>query len=140
MTRSWRSSVGTTRIDLTDARSIGRSRSCLQSQLKEIAVKFTIQMLIEESDQLPLSIPIQTIERSCERIEDVGLHVAEAKGLLGTLQEHMVRSQLHQLLETRRPCGFCHHPRPCWPSFLRSTSSAGFGTRGRRSGRSNRLP
>jgi hypothetical protein len=74
-------------------------------------VKFTIQMLIEESDQLPLSIPIQTIERSCERIEDVGLHVAEAKGLLGTLQEHIVRSQLHQLLETRRPCGFCHHPR-----------------------------
>src|ERR1035441_9731958 len=37
MTRSCRSSVGTTRIDLTDARSIGRSRSCLQSQLKEIA-------------------------------------------------------------------------------------------------------
>ena len=38
-------------------------------------MKFTIQMLIEESDQLPLLIPIHTIERPCERVEDIGLHV-----------------------------------------------------------------
>jgi hypothetical protein len=43
--------------------------------MKEIAVKFTIQMLIEGSDQLSLSIPIHTIERPCERVEDIGLAV-----------------------------------------------------------------
>ena len=37
--------------------------------MKEIAVKFTIQMLIEDSDSLPMTIPIHTIERACERIE-----------------------------------------------------------------------
>ena len=79
--------------------------------MKEIAVKFTIQMLIEESNQLPLSIPIHTIERPCERVEDIGLHVGEAKALLGTLQNHVVRSQLAQLLDSRRPCGVCHQPR-----------------------------
>src|SRR5450755_4505768 len=100
MMRSSRSSAGTTRIGLTDARSIGPSRSCLQGHMKEIAVKFTIQMLIAASDQLPQSIPIHTIERSCERIEDIGLHLGEAKALLGTLQNHVVRNQLHQLLQT----------------------------------------
>jgi hypothetical protein len=84
MTRSWRSSAGTTRIGLIDARSIGLSRSCLQGYMKKIAVKFTIQMLIEDSDSLPMTVPIHTIERSCERVEDVGMHLAEAKALLGT--------------------------------------------------------
>lgn len=38
MMRSLRSSAGTTRISLTDARSIGPSRSWLQGHMKEIAV------------------------------------------------------------------------------------------------------
>jgi hypothetical protein len=80
--------------------------------MKEIAVKFTIQMLIEDSDSLPMAIPIHTIERSCERVEDVDLHLAEAKALLGTLQNHVVRSQLAKLLEARRPCQFCRQTRP----------------------------
>jgi hypothetical protein len=36
-------------------------------------MKFTIQVLIESPDALPLSVPVQTIERSCEHVEDVGL-------------------------------------------------------------------
>ena len=80
--------------------------------MKEIAVKFTIQMLIEDSDSLSMTIPIHTIERSCERVEDVDLHLAEAKALLGTLQNHVVRSQLAKLLEARRPCQFCRQTRP----------------------------
>jgi hypothetical protein len=42
-------------------------------------MKFTIQVLIESPDTLPLSVPIQTVERSCVRIEDVGLRLEEAK-------------------------------------------------------------
>ena len=51
-------------------------------------MKFTIQVLIESPDALPLSVPIQTIERSCERVEDVGLRLEEAKSVLHGLQEH----------------------------------------------------
>jgi hypothetical protein len=42
-------------------------------------MKFTIQVLIESPDALPVSLPIQTIERSCARIEDVGLRLEAAR-------------------------------------------------------------
>jgi hypothetical protein len=51
-------------------------------------MKFTIRVLIESPDALPLSVPIQTIERLCDQIEDVGLRLEKAKAILGGLQEH----------------------------------------------------
>ena len=42
-------------------------------------MKFTIQVLIESPNALPLSVPIQTIERSRERVEDVGLRLIELR-------------------------------------------------------------
>jgi hypothetical protein len=74
-------------------------------------MKFTIQVLIESPDALPLSIPVQTIERSCDRIEDVGLRLAEAKEILSGLQEQLVRQQLADHLQKYRPCPCCHRPR-----------------------------
>jgi len=66
-------------------------------------MKFTIRVLIESPDALPLSVPIQTIERSCDRIEDVGLRLEEAKAILSGLQEHLVRQQLADHLQRHRP-------------------------------------
>ena len=43
-------------------------------------MKFTIQVLLEATDALPLTVPIQTTERPCESIEEVGLQTTEAKG------------------------------------------------------------
>jgi hypothetical protein len=57
-------------------------------------MKFTIQVLIESPDALPLSVPIRTIERSCERVEEVGLRLEEAKAVLHGLQEQLIRQQL----------------------------------------------
>ena len=74
-------------------------------------MKFTIRVLIESPDALPLSVPIQTIERSCDRIEDVGLRLEEAKAILSGLQEHLVRQQLADHLQRHRPCPCCHRPR-----------------------------
>lgn len=45
-------------------------------------MKFTIQVLIESPGAMPLSVPIQTVDRPCERVEDVGLRLKEAKAVL----------------------------------------------------------
>ena len=74
-------------------------------------MKFTIQVLIESPDAPPLSVPVQTIERSCDRIEDVGLRLGEAKEILSGLQEQLVRHQLAGHLERHRPCPCCHRLR-----------------------------
>jgi len=64
-------------------------------------MKFIIQALIETPDGLPLTVPVQTIERSCDRIEDVGLRLEEAKSILNGLQDRLVRQQLAQHLDAR---------------------------------------
>ena len=74
-------------------------------------MKFTIQVLIESPEALPLSVPVQTIERSCCRIEDLGLRLEEAKAILNGLQEQLVRQQLAEHLQSHRPCRCCHRPR-----------------------------
>jgi hypothetical protein len=74
-------------------------------------MKFTIQVLIESRDALPLSIPIQTIERACEQVEDVGLRLDEAKAVLHGLQEQLVRQQLSDHLARQRPCPYCRRIR-----------------------------
>ena len=62
-------------------------------------MKFTIQALIETPDGLPLTVLVQTIERSCDRIEDVGLRLEEAKSILTRLQDQLVRQQLAEHLK-----------------------------------------
>jgi hypothetical protein len=66
-------------------------------------MKFTIQVLIESPNALPLSVPIQAIDRTCDRIEDVGLRLDEAKAILKSLQEQLVRQQLAEHLQSHRP-------------------------------------
>ena len=51
-------------------------------------------MLVEGADALPLTVPIHTIDRPGERIEEVGLQTMEAKSVLGGLQQVLVRHQL----------------------------------------------
>src|SRR5271165_117519 len=101
----------TTRTDLTDGRLIVRLANLLRVHTRRLSMKFTIQVLIESPDALALSIPVQTIERSCDRIEDVGLRLGEAKEILSGLQEQLVRHQLAGHLERHRPCACCHRPR-----------------------------
>ena len=74
-------------------------------------MKFTIQLLIEDTGRMPLSIPITTIDRACDAVEDVGLRLQEAKTVLGRLQEEVVRNQLARHLETNRSCCACDRQR-----------------------------
>jgi hypothetical protein len=74
-------------------------------------MKFTIQVLIETAESLPLTLPIQTIDRPCESIEEVGLQIAEAKSILKGLQENVVRQQLAEFLAPKRLCPHCQRSR-----------------------------
>ena len=59
-------------------------------------MKFTIQLLIEDANCMPLSIPVTTIDRACDAVEDVGLHLEEAKAVLGRLQEIQLRRRVRR--------------------------------------------
>jgi hypothetical protein len=74
-------------------------------------MKFTIQLLIEDPSALPLCVSIQTIERSCERVEDVGLRLEEAKTILGNMQQQMGGAQITAYLEQHRACEHCGRAR-----------------------------
>jgi hypothetical protein len=54
-------------------------------------MKLTIQLQLEGADVLPLTVPIETIDRCCEDIDDIRLQIAEAKSILGKLQQVVVR-------------------------------------------------
>jgi hypothetical protein len=74
-------------------------------------MKVTIQVLIESPGVLPLNVPIQTVDRPCDRVEDVGLRLEEAKAVLKGLQEQLIRQQLAEYLEARRRCPDCRQLR-----------------------------
>jgi hypothetical protein len=61
-------------------------------------MKFTMQVLIESPGALPLSVPIQTVDRPCERVEDVGLRLQEAKAVLQGLREQLIRHSWRSIL------------------------------------------
>ena len=50
-------------------------------------MKFIVELRIEDTDRIPLSIALETIDRPCDVVEDVGLRLEEAKAILGRLQE-----------------------------------------------------
>jgi hypothetical protein len=54
-------------------------------------MRFTIQVLVEFAGAVPFSVPIQTVDRPCERVEDVDLRLEEAKTVLQSLQEQLIR-------------------------------------------------
>src|SRR5260370_39920754 len=74
-------------------------------------MKITIQVLIEGNDALPLTVPIHTIDRLCERIEEVGLQTVEAKSILRGLEDSVVRHQLAECLAGKRSCPHCQRSR-----------------------------
>jgi hypothetical protein len=89
-----------------EARDSGESRGELEGLIDdeeeewEIARHYHIQVLIEGADVLPITVPIQTIDRPRERVEEVGLQTAEEKSILRKLQQIVAKI-------ARRLPGFC---------------------------------
>ncbi|MDR6861287.1 hypothetical protein J2W96_007630, partial [Variovorax guangxiensis] len=71
-------------------------------------MKVIIQIRIEgAASRPPFTVPIHTIDRRCDRVQDVGLALQDAKSLLGQLQQTLVREQLEHYLTDHRACPHC---------------------------------
>ena len=51
-----------------------------------------------------------TLNKNTQRIEHLGLSLAESKQLLGTLQRHILQEQVHTFLDTHATCPDCGAP------------------------------
>ena len=45
-----------------------------------------------------------TLNKNTQRIEHLGLTLAESKQLLSTLQQHLLQQQIHTFLDTHSTC------------------------------------
>jgi hypothetical protein len=103
--------AATTQVDSIDGRSIAYSRRWRRVRKEGPPMKITIQVLIEGADVLPLTVPTHTIDRLCERTEEVGLQRVEAKSILRGLEQNVVRHQLAEYLAGKRSCTHCQRSR-----------------------------
>ena len=79
---------------------------------EEAKLEFTITVNWRREDGSIATTQLGTLDRSaCRSAEDVGLQLADAKPILGRLQEIVVSEQLERYCETVRPCPRCHRRR-----------------------------
>lgn len=74
-------------------------------------MRVTVQIRIEGTASSPITVPLHTIDRPCDQVQEVGLALGDAKSILGKLQQTLVRQQLEHYLADRRACPHCGRPR-----------------------------
>src|SRR6202051_4818346 len=86
---------------------------CLAGQMEEEAkLEFTITVNWRREGGSIATTQLGTLDRgACRSAEDVGLQLADAKPILGRLQEIVVSEQLQRYCEAVRPCPRCHRRR-----------------------------
>src|SRR6266568_9026481 len=72
-------------------------------------VKLQLVMCHDEGDEETVTDVI-TLNKNNQRIEHLGLTLAESKQLLSTLQRHLLQQQINTLLDTRSTCPDCGTP------------------------------
>jgi len=79
---------------------------------EEAKLEFTITVNWRRKDGSIATTQLGTLDRGAWRsAEDVGLQLADAKPILGRLQEIVVSEQLQRYCEAVRPCPRCHRRR-----------------------------
>src|SRR4029077_16916392 len=79
---------------------------------EEAKLEFTITVNWRREDGSIATTQLGTLDRgACRSAEDVGLQLADAKPILGQLQEIGVSEQLERYCEAVRPCPRCHRRR-----------------------------
>jgi hypothetical protein len=79
---------------------------------EEAKLEFTITVNWRREDGSIATTQLGTLDRgACRSAEDVGLQLADAKPILGRLQEIVVSEQLQRYCEAVRPCPRCHRRR-----------------------------
>src|ERR1043166_895554 len=72
-------------------------------------VKLQLVMCSAEGDEEPVTDVI-ILNKHHQRIEHLGLTLAESKHLLSTLQRHLLQQQITTFLDTRSTCPDCGAP------------------------------
>src|SRR5271165_3253950 len=79
---------------------------------KEAKLEFNIIVNWHREDGSIATTQLGTLDRgACRSAEEVGLELADAKRILGRLQEIVVSEQLQRYCEGVRPCPRCHRRR-----------------------------
>jgi hypothetical protein len=79
---------------------------------EEAKIEFTITVNWQREDGSIATTQLGTLDRgACRSAEDVGLQLADAKRILGRLQEIVVSEQLQRYCEAVRPYPRCHRRR-----------------------------
>src|SRR5882724_144178 len=74
-------------------------------------MRLKVQLVICADDERPDTIhDVAILEKDCQRIEQLGLTLAEAKQLLTQLQQHVVAHQASIFVTTRSHCAACGTP------------------------------
>jgi hypothetical protein len=76
-------------------------------------MKFKVQLIVcSDEGQEDTGQDITVLERDCQRMEQVGLTLAEAKAMVAALQQQIVARQAATFLATRMHCQACGTPLP----------------------------
>jgi hypothetical protein len=71
-------------------------------------LRFKVQLVAEGEEAADDEvIELAVLEKDCERLEHLGLTLAESKEILGTLQRHVLERQTDTFVEARRGCPGC---------------------------------
>lgn len=71
-------------------------------------LKFRLQLVAEDEDENAEEvIELVVLEKDCQRLEHLGLTLAESKEILETLQEHILERQATAVVEDNRSCPSC---------------------------------
>jgi hypothetical protein len=89
-------------------------------------VKLPLVMCNDKGDEETVTDVI-TLNKNNQRIEHLGLTLAEAKHLLSTLQRHLLQQQVNTFLDTCSDCPDCGTPLPLQARSRRSFRTV-FGT------------
>jgi hypothetical protein len=74
-------------------------------------MRVTLQLVISHDDGHEETVTdIITLNKNNQRIEHLGLSLAESKQLLSTLQRHLLQQQLNTFLDTHSTCPDCGTP------------------------------
>jgi hypothetical protein len=71
-------------------------------------MKVKVQLVVCDDDgQETIHTDVVVLEKACQRIEHLGLSLAEAKQLLKTLQQHLLEQQATAFVRSRARCQAC---------------------------------
>jgi hypothetical protein len=68
-------------------------------------LRFKVQLVVEDEEAAEQEVvELAVLEKDRERIEQLGLTLAQSKEILKTLQKHILERQIPEFVETKRNC------------------------------------